>query len=250
VSVLEPLAPDLDARLARRNPLAKVAAAFVVTLGLLVTLDPLTPAIVLAVELAVVPLTGVRLSTLARRTWPLLLGVAGVAVANLLFAEGGWRTAVAVSLRLLAVSLPGILALATTDPLDLADALVQRAKVPARFAYGALVSLRLLPVLAADWHTTAWARRARGLDAGRSPVRAARLFSSQVFALLVQAVRRGVRMAAAMDARGFDVRGPRTVARPQPMHAADWALIAGAAALVVAATAVSVAVGQWRLPFA
>jgi hypothetical protein len=34
------------------------------------------------------------------------------------------------------------------------------------------------------------------------------------------------------------------------MHAADWALIAGAAALVVAATAVSVAVGQWRLPFA
>lgn len=250
MSVLVPLAPDLDARLARRNPLAKVGAAFVVTAGLLVTLDPLTPALVLAVELAVVPLTGVRLATLARRTWPLLIAVAGVAVANLLLATGGWRTAVAISLRLLAVTLPGILALATTDPLDLADALVQRLRVPARFAYGALVALRLLPVLAVDWHTTARARRARGLDAGRSPVRAVLLFASQVFALLVQAVRRGVRMAAAMDARGFDVRGPRTVARPQPMRIADWALLATAVLVVGAATAVSVAAGQWRLPFA
>ena len=66
-------------------------------------------------QLAVLPLTGVRARTLARRTWPMLVGVAGVAAANLLLAEGGWRAAVAVSLRLVAVTLPGILALATTD---------------------------------------------------------------------------------------------------------------------------------------
>lgn len=250
MSVLVPLAPELDAPLARLHPLAKIAAAFVVTVGLLVTIDPLTPALLLALELAVLPLTGVRVRTLARRTWPMLVGVAGVAVANLLLAEGGWRTAVAVSLRLVAVTLPGILALATTDPLDLADALVQRLHVPARFAYGALVALRLLPLLSADWHTAARARRARGLDSGRSPVRAVRLLWSQAFSLLVSAVRRGVRMAAAMDARGFDVRGPRTVARPQPMRAADWALIVAALVAVAAASALSVSVGQWRLPFA
>ena len=73
---------------------------------------------------------------------------------------------------------------------------------------------------------------------------------SQVFSLLVSAVRRGVRMAAAMDARGFDIRGPRTVARPQPMRAADWALIVAALVAVAAASAVSVSLGQWRLPFA
>ena len=45
---------------------------------------------------------------------------------------------------------------------DLADALVQRWRVPARFAYGALAALRLLPLLSADWHMIGRARRARG----------------------------------------------------------------------------------------
>jgi len=163
---------------------------------------------------------------------------------------GGLSTAAAVSLRLLAVTLPGIVVLATTDPMDLADALVQRWRVPARFAYGALAALRLLPLLSADWHTIARARRARGLDAGRSPVGVVRAFTGQVFAVLVAAVRRGVRLAAAMEARGFGSTGvARSVARPQPMRAGDWRLVAAAVVAVLVATTVSVAVGAWRLPF-
>lgn len=262
MSVLTPLATDADAALARRNPVAKLAAAGAVMLGLLVSLDPVTPAVMLAVELAAVPLTGVRPGTLARRTWPLLVGIAGVAVANLLVVSSGdprvlialgpvdvtvgaVQAALAVSLRLLAVALPGILVLAATDPMDLADALVQRLRVPARFAYGALAALRLLPLLSADWHMIARARRARGLDAGRSPVAALRLFASQVLAVLVAAIRRGVRLATAMEARGFDAAGERSVARPQPMLAADWLLVGGAGATVVLAVGVSVAVGSW-----
>jgi hypothetical protein len=34
------------------------------------------------------------------------------------------------------------------------------------------------------------------------------------------------------------------------MRSGDWALIGGTAAAVLLATAVSVAVGSWRLPFA
>ena len=94
------------------------------------------------------------------------------------------------------------------------------------------------------------ARRARGLDAGWSPVGRLRAFTGQVFAVLVAAVRRGVRLAAAMDARGFATTGvERTVARPQPMQPADWALVAGTAAAVALAVAVSVALGTWRPPF-
>lgn len=262
MSLLVPLAPDPDAALARRNPVAKLAAGFVVMAGLLVTLDPVTPAVLLAVELTVVPFTGVRPATLARRTWPLLVAIAGVATANLLVVGGGDTllalgpldvttdavdAAVAVSLRVLAIGLPGILVLATTDPLDLADALVQRWRVPARFAYGALAAVRLLPLLSADWHQIARARRARGLDAGGSPVGAVRLFVSQVFAVLVAAVRRGVRLATAMEARGFDGDEERTVAREQPMRPPDWALLAATIAVVAVATAVSVSVGSWSL---
>ncbi|MGH8970791.1 MAG: energy-coupling factor transporter transmembrane component T family protein [Actinomycetes bacterium] len=262
MSVLVPLAPDPTAPLARRNPVAKVAAAGIVMAGLLVTLDPVTPAVLLALELAALPFTGVRPGTLVRRTWPLLVGIAGVSLANLLVVPGGRvllelgpvdvtshavSSALSVALRLLAIALPGILVLATTDPMDLADALVQRWRVPARFAYGALAALRLLPLLSADWHTIARARRARGMDAGRSPVAAGRLFASQIFAVLVSAIRRGVRLATAMEARGFDAGGPRSVARPQPMRRADWALVAAALLAVGVATAVSVAVGQWDL---
>jgi energy-coupling factor transport system permease protein len=76
-------------------------------------------------------------------------------------------------------------------------------------------------------------------------------FAAQVLAVLVAAVRRGVRLATAMEARGFGATGfARTVARPQPMRPADWALVAATLAVVVAATAVSVAAGTWRLPFA
>ena len=247
MSLLVPLVPDPNAPLARRNPVAKLAAATVVMAGLLLTLDPVTPAVLLAVELAVVPLTGVRWAALARRCWPLLLGVAGVSVANVLIVDPA--SALAVALRLLGIALPGILVLASTDPVDLADALVQRLRVPARFAYGALAALRLLPLLGADWHQIARARRARGLDAGRSPVAWLRLFGSQVFAVLVAAIRRGVRLATAMEARGFDVSGPRTVARPQPMRPADWGLVLGAVVAVVAATGVAVATRSWSLAF-
>jgi energy-coupling factor transport system permease protein len=266
VSVLVPLAPDPDAALARRNPVAKLTAAFVVTVGLLVTLDPVTPAVLLLVEALAFPFSGVRLSVLLRRAWPLFLGIAGVCVANIVAVDsgdvlldlgplevttGGLAAAASVALRLLAITLPGIVVLAATDPMDLADALVQRWRVPARFAYGALAALRLLPLLSTDWQMIARARRARGLDAGVSPVARLRSFTGQVFAVLVAAVRRGVRLAAAMEARGFGATGvARTVARPQPMRTGDWVLIAGTVAAVLLATAVSVAVGTWRLPFA
>ena len=47
MSVLVPLAPNPDAALARFNPVAKIAAAGIVMVGLLLTLDPVTPALLL-----------------------------------------------------------------------------------------------------------------------------------------------------------------------------------------------------------
>ncbi len=266
MSVLVPLAPDADAPLARLNPVAKITAAGIITVGMLLSLDPVTPGVLLGIEALAFPLSGVRVSTLLRRSWPLAVGVAGICLANVIavgggdvlldlgpveVTTGGIEAAASVALRLLAVTLPGIVVLAATDPMDLADALVQRWHVPARFAYGALAALRLLPLLSADWHLLSRARRARGLDAGWSPWARLGAFRGLVFAVLVAAVRRGVRLASAMEARGFGASDvARTVARPQPMRPADWWLIAAAVAAVVVATGLSVAVGSWRLPFA
>ncbi|GGQ80014.1 energy-coupling factor transporter transmembrane component T family protein [Couchioplanes azureus] len=255
----EPVA-DPAAPLARRNPVAKLGAALLFSLPLIATLDPLTPALAVAVELALLPFFGVRLRVLARRAWPLTLAAGGVLVTMVLFAAertgtllvalgpfdvttGVVSTALALVLRIFAVALPGVVVFATTDPTDLADALVQNAKAPARFAIGALAAFRLIPLLAQEWQMLSLARRARGIDAGRNPLAHLRIFGSTAFALLVGALRRGVRLATAMDARGFDSRTPRTHARRQHFGPADAALLAGAAVLSAAALTTSVLTG-------
>ncbi|MBF5032663.1 energy-coupling factor transporter transmembrane component T [Micromonospora sp. WMMA1976] len=259
---LEPVAAP-GAPLARRNPVAKLAAAVVFTLILVATLDPVAPAVAIAVELAVLPLFGVRYRVLARRAWPLLAGAVGILVTLVLFAadrsgrvlleagpvlvtEGVLVTALGLVLRMLAVALPGIVVFATTDPTDLADALIQNAKTPARFAIGALAAFRMVPLLEQEWRMISMARRARGVDAGRNPVAKLRLFASTAFTLLVGAIRRGTRLAVAMDARGFDAGTPRTVARPQRFTRADALLVAGAALLAAGALATSIALGTFR----
>ncbi|TYB35071.1 energy-coupling factor transporter transmembrane protein EcfT [Micromonospora sp. AP08] len=259
---VEPVAAP-GAPLARRNPVAKLAAALVFTLILVATLDPVAPAIAIAVELAVLPLFGVRYGVLARRAWPLLAGAGGILVTLVLFAadrsgrvlveagpvlvtEGVLVTALGLVLRMLAVALPGILVFATTDPTDLADALIQNAKAPARFAIGALAAFRLVPLLEEEWRMISMARRARGVDAGRNPIAKLRLFGSTAFALLVGAIRRGTRLAVAMDARGFDAGTPRTVARRQRFTRADGLLVVAAGALAAAALTVSVVLGTFR----
>jgi len=256
---VEPIAHRREAPLARRNPVAKLAAVLIVTLGLLATLDPVAPSVVLLVELATVPAFGLSFPVLARRVRPLLYGVVFTMLGLLLFSERTGRllteigpldvttgtvdAAVSVALRMLALALPGVIILATTDPTDLADALVQNAKAPARFAIGALAALRLLPLLGEEWRMLSLARRARGVDAGRSPVARLRLLGSLTFALLVGAIRRGTRLATAMDARGFDSGAPRTVARPQTFGPADWLLILGGALLIAAAIVASLLTG-------
>ena len=259
---LQPIA-DPAAPLARRNPIAKLGAALLFSLPLVATLDPLTPAIAIAIELAVLPLFGVRYAVLARRAWPLAAAAAGILVTMVLFAAdrggvlllelgpfavttGVLSTAAALILRIVAVALPGVIVFATTDPTDLADALVQNARAPARFAIGALAAFRLLPLLAAEWQMITLARRARGIDAGRNPAARAGIFVSTGFALLVGALRRGGRLAVAMDARGFDSGRPRTYARRQIFTTADTALLAGAAALAAATLGVTVATGLFR----
>ena len=263
MQLLTPIVPDASAPLARANPVAKLGAALVLLVALFASLDGVTALVVLAGLVALLPFSGLSVSTLAGRAWLVGLGALSIGLVNVLFApEQLGPTVVAIGplrigsdtlvdglgliCRLLAIALAGILATATSQPTELADALVQQLHVSPRFAVGALAALRLLPLMALEWQTIAMARRARGVAAGRSPVRAVRLFFGQLLALLVGAVRRATRMALAMEARGFGALPCRTVARVQRMTAGDWAWIAGALVLGTAAIGSSLLLGTWR----
>lgn len=262
MQLLTPLVPDPAAPLARAHPVAKLGAAAVLLLVLFVSIDGLTALVVLGATLATVPASGLRPRVLLARSWPIGLGALSIALFAVIFAPVqsgptlvavgplriGAETAVTgagLAVRLAAIALVGLLATATSDPTDLADGLVQQLRVSPRFAIGSLAALRLLPRFAREWQQIALARRARGLDAGRNPVAAIRIFAGQLLTLLVAAIRRGTRMALAMEARGFGARPCRTTARPRPMRIGDWAWIVGAVALGIAAVALSVAAGTW-----
>lgn len=258
-----PIVPDAAAPLARANPVAKLGAALVLMAALFASLDGVTASLVLGALVALLPFSGVGLRALLSRSWLVGLAAISIAVVNIVFAPeqrgtvlvdlGPLRVAsetlldgLSLAVRLVAIAAAGILATVTSQPIDVADALVQQLRVSPRFAVGTLAALRLVPLLATEWQTISMARRARGVEAGRNPIVAVRLFAGKLLALLVGAVRRGSRLALAMEARGFGARPCRTDARIQRMRPADWGWVVGAVGLAATAIATSLALGTWR----
>jgi len=235
-----PLRPDPRALLARANPVAKLGAAAILMAILFVASGPITPAVVLIGILASLAFTGLSVRVLLVRTWPLLLAALLVGVLNVVLAPasaGGpnFVAGLALGLRLLGIALSGVVALATTDPTDLADSLQQQARLSPRLAVGVLAAIRMLPILAVEWQLLGMARRARGVSAGLSPIAAARLAFGKLLALLVGAVRRATRLALAMEARGFGAAACRTIARPHHLASGDWGLLLATVGLGAAA---------------
>ncbi len=256
-----PLSVRADAPLGSLDPLARIGAAVILMGFGFVALDGVTAGIILAGILAVTPMTGIGLRALSRRAWPIVVAAVLIALVNAVLGPprgavvlaagpvavhgGSLLAGAALGLRILAIALAGVVALAATDPTDLADALVQELHAPPRFALGALAALRLMPLLAQEWQLVGLARRARGVSA-RSPLGWVRLQAGRLMALLVGAIRRATRLAQAMEARGLGSRRCRTAARPQRMTRLDGAVLGGALLLGAAATVVSLLLGTYR----
>ena len=145
-------------------------------------------------------------------------------------------------MRVLAIALPAVVLFVTVDPTDLADGLGQLAHLPARFVLGALAGLRLVGLFFDDWRALELARRARGVgDRGR-----VRRLLGQAFALLVLSIRRGSKLATAMEARGFGVSSDRTWAREVRFGVRDWLLVLAGLTIGLVAIAASIVTGHWR----
>ncbi|GAA3639125.1 energy-coupling factor transporter transmembrane component T [Microbacterium awajiense] len=255
----------IDARhsvLGRTNALAKLAATLVISVTLLLSIDPVSAGVSLVLTLLVLPFARLDPRQLWLRLWPIVIAALIAGAATVLYgrpsgeiylewgvlriSDGSIALAAAIVLRVLAIAVPSIVLFATTDPTDLADSLAQLAKLPARFVLGALAGLRLVGLLIDDWRELALARRARGIaDTGRL-----RRFLGQTFALFVLAIRRGTKLATAMEARAFGAPIERTWARPSRLHARDAALVAVAVGIAAASVTAAVWAGTWTFVFA
>ena len=251
--------PGTRGLLAHTNPVARVLALLVATTPLLITIDPVSAGVALALELALMPLSGVSARSFFLKATPLLLAAPLGALSMLLYASPGgnvyWQfgpaaisdhsmwLALGIGLRMCAIVMPAIALLDRIDPTDMGDGLAQILHLPARPVLAALAGARMTSLMAADWKALERARRARGVgDASRI-----RSFLRGSFSLLVFALRRSGKLATTMEARGFGAAGKRTWARVSRLRAADAVLMVVAIALPAIALAASIWAGTFAL---
>ena len=243
----------------RTNPVARVLALLVATTPLLITIDPVSAGVALALELALIPLSGVSARSFFLKATPLLIAAPLGALSMLLYAAPGGHVywsfgpaaisdhsmwlALGIALRMCALVIPAIALLDRIDPTDMGDGLAQILHLPARPVLAALAGARMTSLMAADWKALERARRARGVG----DVSRIRSFLRGSFSLLVFALRRSGKLATTMEARGFGASGARTWARPSRLRAADAALLAVAIAVPTIALALSVWAGTFAL---
>lgn len=249
-------------RLDGLNPVTRLLLIVGVTTPIFLSLDWVSGLSSVLLTCALAPICGMSWPQLFKAAWPLFWVASISGLSMLLYGnEGGqeyfsfWMASItdnsiqlagAVMIRVFAVTLPVIVLARGMDPTRLGDALAQVLHLPSRFVIGAVAGVRMVSLFRDDWDSLARARRARGIaDMGR-----AKYLATMSFGLLVLALRRGGKLATAMEARGFGRTPPgivRTWAEPSQLHAKDyWALAFGA---VIAAIPVllSLYLGAWRL---
>lgn len=240
------------------NPVTRIVALIALTTPLLVSVDVVSAGIALAATIILAPLAGVSWPTLFKRGWPLFIIAPLASVSMALYGrpegheyfsfllahvtDNSLSLALAIGVRVLAVGLPVIVLIARVDPTDLGDGLAQVVRLPERFVIGAVAGGRLVSLFREDWQSMARARRARGIaDRGRI-----RHFFTMAFGLLVLSLRRGSKLATAMEARGFGRDNPRTWARESTLGRSDVVLVAVCLVISMFSVFVAVHTGYFR----
>ncbi|WP_255414022.1 energy-coupling factor transporter transmembrane protein EcfT [Corynebacterium sp. 13CS0277] len=241
------------------NPVTRLAGVMIMGTPLLFTVDWVSAVVAIVIVWALAPVCGVSWRRLLTSLWPVWIAAPLAGLSMLLYGTPGGKEyfsfwlitisdnsislAIAIMARIVALVSPVIVMVNKVDPTELGDALSQICKLPSRFVIGAIAGARLTSLFVRDWSQLERSRRARGLgDGGR-----VRRMSSQTFALLVLALRRGTKLATAMEARGFGGPTPRSWARPSRLHRRDAVVLAVCALIPVVAVGLSISVGAFRL---
>lgn len=255
--------PRTPTYLERRNPTMKFGAVVAAALPLTFVFDPVTPLVLFLVTLV----AGRTLGGLSvkRQLGPLAVFIlAGVAIliANVFFNKNNAGSQAVFSigavevtraalwaasslwLRLLCFALLSLVFIRTTEPQRLLLSLVHQLRMSDKVAFGVMVGYRMLPVFQSDYDTIRAAQRLRGVREGSAIVHPLSRFRRYALPLLTGAIRRGGRIATAMDARAFGALPHRTYRERMVVTAADWVFLA-----VVIALVASIVVGMWRSGF-
>jgi len=247
--------------LMQRDPTVKLAVVLAISLLLILIVDPVTPALFLALAIAVALAGGARPKTIARALVPLTVLGVGFVWSNAVFAatqgpatwtigpfhasESGLRFGLAIAIRGIAIGILSLTFVWTTDPTDLVVSLIRLVRLPFRVGYPVLAAYRFLPFFTDEYAQVRLARRVRGARP-RAPLERVREAVGELVTLLSDATRRATRIAIAMDARGFAAATERTYYREARLARGDALLVFGATVATTALLLLSAWMGALK----
>jgi energy-coupling factor transport system permease protein len=206
-----------DSFLHRLNPLTKLLMCFLAAAVVSTANEPLTPALVILLSFAVTrAFGGVPWLALGR---PMLFGVPaafGVFWTYTLFYAGSgpaWIFGATMATRLLAIMSASLMFVLTTDPAQFVRSLIHQAHVSPRIAYAVFAAYRFVPLLEVEFHSIRAAHQMRGGVGHGSLLDPIRETLGYAIPLMASAVRKGERVALAMESRGFGALPGRTYFR-------------------------------------
>jgi energy-coupling factor transport system permease protein len=142
--------------------------------------------------------------------------------------------ALASALRIYTIILSSLVFVRTTDPRELAIALITQMHVPYRIAYAFFIALRIIPTIEEEIKTIRAAQAVRGVVRKRGI--AGRISETKRYAmpLLVGSLRKASMMVMSMEARAFGAYPQRTFVEAPRMAAAGIVVCAVMSILVIA----------------
>jgi len=155
-------------------------------------------------------------------------------VLNLVFSLGGaypsymssWEYPLAMALRFLVLVESFSVFFLTTSPDRLSLALEQ-SRVPYEFCFAFTTAIRFVPVLAEEAQTIMDAQKARGLELERGNIiKRVKNYIPILIPLIVNAIRRSLELAEAMESRAWGATEKRTNLYQLKMKRADYVLVA------------------------
>jgi energy-coupling factor transport system permease protein len=204
--------------------------------------EPITPALVILLSLTVTRGVGhVPWIVLGRAMLFGILAAFGVFWTYTLFYGGSgpaWLFGATMATRLIAIMSASLLFVLTTDPSQFVRSLIHQAHVSPRIAYSVFAAYRFVPLLEVEFQSIRAAHQIRGGVGKRSFFDPIREVFGYAIPLLASAVRKGERVALAMESRGFGSLPHRTYFRVTTLGVSDLvfalACIAASVGLVVA----------------
>ena len=242
-----------DSFLHRLNPITKLAAAFLYGIGCILCDSIVMELVFIALMLLISASAGLggRALRLTRtliilglfmfvlqlffvRTGEPLLTMRGF----VLITSGGLRSALLLSLRVVATMLPLMLLFAITPMNDLCNALVKRAHVPYRYAFIITTAFRFVPLFSAEFHEIQDAQRARGVDfETKNIIRKVQLVAPLCVPLLVSSLEKVNSSAISAEMRGFELRTRTSGYKEYPFTGKDALVFALLIAMVICSAA-------------